>query len=89
MSSYDYFSDPTELDARKKVLEYEMEVMGIKKYGEQFTKYDLQELMKNYDHLSRNSQEFLDHIDQGYFITIMNTIADMQTPTEVHWNDVA
>src|SRR5690606_20062624 len=47
--SYEYFIDPTELDARKKVLEREMELLGIKKYGEEFTEEHYSKLMELID----------------------------------------
>jgi hypothetical protein len=84
----EYYGDPTELDARKKAMEYEMEVLGIKKYGERFSQRHLEELREKFKDLSHNSREFLELINPKYFIRIMNTIADVHTDT-AHWDDFA
>ncbi len=76
---FNYESDPTELDGRKKVLEYEMDLLGMKKYGEPFTQEHLDQLYLEFNNLSPNSQEFIDHIQKEYIIEIMNTIADTGT----------
>lgn len=79
-----YFLDPTERDARKKVLEYEMDQLGIKKYGEPFTDKHLEILEKFQKEgvLSRGSDEFLRMTKKEYLIQIMNTIARNQTEVE-------
>ena len=70
-------TDPTELDARKKVLEYELEKMGVRKYGEEFTDSIIQKVFELYrtNKLSVHSLEFLDHIKLDHLKKIMNTIA--------------
>ena len=73
---YNYESRPTELDARKKVLEYEMDILGIKKYGEEFTQDHLDKVYSMFNDLSPNSREFLRFIKPEYMIKVMNTIAD-------------
>jgi hypothetical protein len=76
-----YYSDPTELDARKRQLEYDMEKMGIKKYSEPFTIRKFERVMKVYHKgkLSHGARDFLKHINLGnkgeYLKRIMNTIA--------------
>lgn len=72
-----YYGKPEELDARKKVLEWDMERLGVKKSNEVFTDEHYEKLLKLKDEnkLSRNSVEFLDRIDKKYINQIMNTIA--------------
>jgi hypothetical protein len=72
-----YFNNPSELDARKKVLEYDMDRLGIKKYGEKFTEEHYKKLLElsNEGKLSDNSVQFLERIKHEYFAQIMNTIA--------------
>ena len=77
-----YRSDPTELDARKKALEYEMEKLGIKKIGEPFTREHYKKLLdlKMEFKLSIGTQEFIEIIKPEYFEKIMNTIAEAGEP---------
>ena len=76
-----YLKNPTELDARKKQLEMEMEKFGIKKYGEVFTKEHYKKIKKLYDEekLGIGSQEFMMAIKPEYFVEIMNSIAMNQS----------
>jgi hypothetical protein len=79
----DYMSSPTELDARKKVFEYELEKNGIWKYGEIFTKEHLEKALKlsKEGKLSGDSNLFLDYIKHEKIPDIMNTIASNQKVT--------
>jgi hypothetical protein len=76
-NGHSYFLNPIELDARKKEFEYEMEQLGVKKYGDTFTKEHYDQIIK-----LRGEGKFLDGTDQfirmikpEYFIEIMNGIA--------------
>lgn len=76
----DYFSEPTELDARKKAVEYFMEQNNIKKYDEEFTEEHTKKLQKL---LRRgivtphtNVEQFLRMTDSKYWPQIFNTIAE-------------
>jgi hypothetical protein len=77
----DYLSDSTEIDARKKQFERDLERSGIWKYGEPFTEEHLQksiELRKNWE-LGGGSIEFLGFLEfmkHKKIIDIMNKIAD-------------
>jgi hypothetical protein len=73
----EYFSSPTELDARKKVFEYELEKFGIWKYSEKFTKEHLDKAIQlDQDRkLSQDSSDFLKYMKHGAIPSIMNTIA--------------
>ena len=81
----EYFGRPTELDARKKALDFDMEKFGIKKYEEKFTPKHHKELLKIKKKLSSDSNEFLDKIKPESIQKIFNTIAygklQEQTPT--------
>ncbi len=70
----EYFGDPTELDARKKELEFKMEELGIKKYGEEFTEKHLRKLLK-LQKKGMIQNDFLKMTKPEYLIKIMNTIA--------------
>ncbi len=73
-----YENDPTELDAHKKTLEYEMDILGIKNYEDEFTQKTLDQLYFVYNQLSADSRDFLSRIQQDkfpVFIKLMNTIA--------------
>ena len=73
-----YETDPTELDAHKKTLEYEMDILGIKNYEDEFTQKTLDQLYSMYNQLSSDSRDFLNRIQQDKFpefIKLMNTIA--------------
>ncbi len=73
----EYFSNPTEMNARKRVLEYELEQKGIWKYGETFTKDHLKKAIElmNQDKLSEGTTDFLKRIKLKNLPKIMNTIA--------------
>ncbi|MEK7088791.1 MAG: hypothetical protein AAB913_01530 [Patescibacteria group bacterium] len=77
-----YLSDPTEMYARKKVFEYDLERLGIKKYGEKFTidhYKKVLELQKNLpldQGFSGNSDQFLLIIKPEMMEKVMNEIAE-------------
>ncbi len=73
----EYFSRPTERLVRKQQLDNEMEVLGIKKYGEKFTKKHYKKLMEYYNNgkLSHNANEFIERTKPEYFETIFNQVA--------------
>jgi hypothetical protein len=73
----DYLSNPTEMDARKKVLEWDMEQLGIKKYEDNFTDEHIDQLFDSlvWSQLSVNAKEFLLFTKREYLKEIMNTIA--------------
>ena len=75
--SKDYWKLPTEIDARKKVLENEMEKLGIKKYGELMTHehyLKLQELMKQ-GKLDHNTMQILLITTEDGLLKVLNEIA--------------
>jgi hypothetical protein len=76
---FNYFSDPTEMYVRKKVFEYDLERLGVKKYGELFTKEHLLKaaVLRRNGKLSNDSQEFLIIIRPEMLIKVMNEIADI------------
>lgn len=77
MGQEGYFENVTEIDARKKVLEYEMEKLGVKKYSEKFTQEHYQKLLElqKEGKLSKNSNQFLRMIKPKFVEQIMTTIA--------------
>ncbi len=73
-----YLENAEERDPRKKVLEYDLEKLGVKKYGEEFTQQHYEkavELMKE-GKLSANSVEFIVTTKPEFFLQIMNEIAE-------------
>jgi len=72
-----YIASPAEIYARKKVLDIEMENLGIKKYGEKFTPQTYDNLMEAYKagKLSSNAEEFIKMIRPEFFEEIFNTIS--------------
>jgi len=73
-----YYSDPIELDAQKKQLEYEMERLGIKTYGESFTKRHYKMLLYCLSKglfTNQGATDFMLRIKPEYIYKIMNTIA--------------
>ncbi len=79
-----YLYSATERDARKKVLEYDLEKLGVKKYGEEFKQEHYEkavELMKE-GKLSANSVEFILMTKPDYFLQIMNEIAENPNSTD-------
>ena len=74
-----YFSDPTEMYARKKVFEHDLEKYKILKNGEKFTfqKYiRALELLKQ-NKLHYNSGQFIRSVKPKYILRVMNEIADV------------
>ncbi len=82
----EYWSNPTEILARKAVFDHELEKLGIKKYSEDFTKEhykEVQKLLKE-NNLERNSSQFFRMYERDALIMIMNTVAD----TDIKYNDI-
>ncbi|MCC7160116.1 hypothetical protein IT399_00065 [Candidatus Nomurabacteria bacterium] len=85
----EYLSSPTEMDARKRSLEYELERFGLWKYGEPFTKKHLRKILKlaKDKKLYHDAAKFLEITNPQYpqypqkaktiknILLIMNTIA--------------
>jgi len=76
-----YFSQPTELDARKKSFEFELEKNGVWKYGEPFTQEHLQKALQleKEGKLTNDSQVFINYLKHDKIPEIMNTIAENRT----------
>jgi len=76
-----YFSDPTEMYARKKVFEYDLERLGVKKYGEEFTIEHYKKVLelKNKGKLNKGSDEFLYIIKPTMIRKVMNEIANINS----------
>jgi len=72
-----YLKKSTERDARKKELEYDMDRLNIKKYGDPFTKECFDKLMKYKKDglLNSGSVEFLETTKPEYLENIFNWIA--------------
>jgi len=74
-----YYGEATELDARKKQLEKELESLLIKRYGEKFTKEHYKIILKlikeNEFNFGTDSRKFIELIKPEYIEKIMNTIA--------------
>lgn len=73
----DYYSIPTERLARKQQVDYEMERLGIKKYGEEFTDEHYEKLVA-YDEegkFSPDAHAFIVTTKPEYFKQIFNGIA--------------
>jgi len=79
IKSVAYFSDPTEMYARKKEFDYDLERLGVKKYGEEFTiMHYLKAIKLQKDgKLSSGSMEFIYSIKPEKILKIMNEIADI------------
>lgn len=75
-----YFSKPAEMYARKKVFDYDLERLGIKKYGEEFTYDHYLKVLKAQDQLSLDGLEFLKIIKPEKIVKIMNEIAFNDPP---------
>ncbi len=73
----EYYSNPTEILARKAVFDTELEKLGIKKYEEEFTQEHYKKIkkLKKEGKLSRNSDQFFRMFERDALIMIMNTIA--------------
>jgi hypothetical protein len=78
-----YYGRPPEMDARKKELQYELEKLGVKKYGDTFTKEHYQMLQKLHKEgkLGEGADQFYRMIKPEYFLIIMNTVATVSPTT--------
>ncbi len=74
-----YIKNPSEMDARKKVLEYEMDKLGIKKVFETMTPEHYQQLLKlmNEGKLDHNSMQILLITTEEGLIGLMNGVASL------------
>ena len=73
----EYFSDPTEILVRKQILDKELEQLGVKKYGEEFTDEHYKRTMELYQRgrFSDNASDFIERTKSENFKKIMNEIA--------------
>jgi hypothetical protein len=73
----EYQRNPAERITRKKLLDFELDRLGIKKYDEKFTKEHYNKLLelKNKNNLSRTANDILNTITEKQLIELMNTIA--------------
>jgi len=73
-----YFSNPAEMYARKKVFEWDLERLGVKKYGERFTTEHYTKVIKllREEKMSQGSLEFITIIKPKMLLRVMNEIAD-------------
>ncbi|OGE79412.1 MAG: hypothetical protein A2751_05250 [Candidatus Doudnabacteria bacterium RIFCSPHIGHO2_01_FULL_46_14] len=73
----EYLSNPTEMDARKRVFEHDLEKNGVWKYGETFTDEHYKKAIELYNarKLSPSAEEFLEIVRPSSISTIINTIA--------------
>lgn len=81
-----YYSNPEELIVRKQILDLEMEKLGIKKYGNKFTKGHYRRLLilKNKNKLSNDAIDFLNHIKAEDFPDVMNELAENSNRGETY-----
>ena len=79
-----YYSDPTEMYARKKVFDYDLERLGIKKYNEKFTYQHYIKALnaQQKGKLMSGSKDFLKIIKPKMIIKIMNEIAENKIPNQ-------
>lgn len=79
-----YLTIATERLVRKQKIDFEMERLGIKKYGEKFTKNHYDELMEYYKkgELSVDAEEFIRTTKPEYFEIIFNEIAKNEVDSE-------
>lgn len=86
----DNYFTPSELLVRKQVLDIEMEKLGIKKYGEEFTNEHYQKLLSLADEnkLSSNALELIVFIKSNNFLKVMNELAENNNKNYYHsnWN---
>lgn len=77
----EYMSDPTEIDARKKQFEYELEKLTDWQYGDPFTEEQVLQVKKLQQEgkFTRGATEFIELIKGEYFIEIMNTLAQNES----------
>ena len=82
----EYFSDPTERLVRKQILDRELNKLGIKKYGEKFTKEHYREMMEAYEAgvFSYNVNDFIKRTKKNpkIFMQIFNEIAKNEEEKE-------
>ncbi len=73
----EYFSNPTEILARKAVFDMMLEELGIKRYEEEFTEkhYKMIEKLYKEGKLDHNASEFFRMFEKDALIMIMNTVA--------------
>jgi hypothetical protein len=73
----EYFMDPTERLTRKQNVDRELEKLGIKKYGEEFTDEHYAKMMKYYKEgkFSWDANDFIKRTDPKMFKKIFNEIA--------------
>ncbi len=73
-----YFIDSSERLVRKQAVDFEMERLGIKGYGDKFTKDHQDKLMEYYEKggLSIDAMEFIKTTKPEYFERIFNEIAE-------------
>lgn len=83
-SMVEYLQTPTELDARKKELEYDLERHTDWKYGQPFTPKQIEQLqqLRKQGLLSYGSEQFLNVIKPEYLERIMNELADTKDSSE-------
>ena len=86
-----YFNNPTERDARKKALEYDMAKLGVKTYGEEFTDDHYKKLLilQKEGLLNPSASEFLRMTKPEYFKKIMNEIAEQKIVSDDDQNNKA
>lgn len=72
-----YQRNPAERITRKKLLDFELDRLGVKKYDEKFTEEHYNKLLelKNKNNLSRTANDILNTITKKQLIELMNTIA--------------
>jgi len=73
-----YYKNISERIDRKKQTDFYLEIIGIKKYGEKFTKEHYKKLkeLEEKKMLNGEVQDFFDMTNEDQFIDIMNSIAD-------------
>ncbi len=73
-----YDSSPMELIVRKQILDLELEKMGIKKYGDEFTEKHYEKLLelKDQNQLPNDILDLINHIKQENFSKMMNKLAE-------------
>ncbi len=73
----EYYSNPSEILARKAVFDVKLEELGIKKYEEEFTEKHYRKVKKLLEEgkLDKDSSQFFRMFEKDALIMIMNTIA--------------
>ncbi len=79
-----YLNNATEILVRKQALDFEMDKLGIKKYGERFTKEHYEKMMEHYEKgdFPYDINDFIETTKPEYFEKIFNEIADADNPQE-------